>query len=99
MVADVGRDRIRDQVAQRPPAGGPRTQLARRHAQSRSVEERGPIGEAWQVLGQEIRASSRIAVAWRDHDARELEYAMGLAPAHETQEGLGRHDEHEVSTV
>ena len=49
MVADVGRDRIRDEVAQRPSGRRAGTQLAGRQAQPRPVEERRPIGEVGQV--------------------------------------------------
>ena len=65
MVADVGRDRIRDEVAQRATGRRARAQLARREAQARPVEEGRAVGEVRQVLGAGSRGrrpgSRRVA--------------------------------------
>ena len=96
MVADVGRDRIRDEIAQRSTGRRARSQLAGREAETRPVEEGRAVGEVRQVGRQEVRAGVRVAVARRDHDPCQLEDPPRLAPGHQPEERLGREDQDEV---
>ena len=96
MVADIGRDRIRDEVAKRPAGRRPPAQLAAGQPEMRRIEERGSVGQVGQVGGQELGAGLRIAVARGDDQARQLDHPARLTPGHEPEERLGRQDEHEV---
>ena len=58
MVADIGRDRIRDEIAQRSAGRGTGSQLARREAQTRAIEEGRAVREVRQMRGEESGPAS-----------------------------------------
>ena len=97
MVADVGRDRIRDEVAERATGRRTLSQLARREAQARPVEEGRPVGEVGQVLrrrnsGPASGYPSRGATATRASSRTRRGSRQVIKP----EEGLGRQDQRQV---
>ena len=96
MVADIRRDRIRDEVSKRPAVRRPPAQLTAGQSEMRRIEEGGSIGEVRQLGGQELRARLRISVARGDDQPRQLDHPAGLPPGHQPEERLRGQDEDEV---
>ena len=90
MVADVGGDRIRDEIAQRPAGRGPRPQL--RGGQPECAARRGTTTRS--ASPGKCRATSSgsgvgVAVARRDRQPGQLQHAPRLVPRRQPGEGLG----------
>ena len=96
MVADIGRDRIRDEVAQRAAGRGPARTSEARQPQARAVEEttavRAPGKCAARNVGPASRKPSRGATA----SVRQLEDPLRLVPRRQAGERLGRQDQRQV---
>jgi hypothetical protein len=97
MVADIGGDRIRDEIAHRSPGGRPFTDLRGRQAHARTVEEDRLRRRRRKVTGEKPGVDFVVAEPRRDDDRLgEREDAPGLVPGRELGEGLGREDQRQA---